>query len=135
MYFAVLMLLAVLVLAVCFWREIAPCVAWAALLYHATPEVIACLNGELTGELPGDAASAADKSAVESAADAAEAAQPAASKVEAPATIEASEAFDAIAETAAIKATAAADDKVPLRIFELSHDPLEHDLAGVQTAS
>jgi hypothetical protein len=130
MYFTVLMLLAVLVLAVCFWREIAPCLAWAALSYHATPEMIACLNGELTGELPGDAALAT----VESTAEATEAAQ-AAAEVEAPATIETGEAFAAIAKIAAIKANATTDDEVSLSIFELSYDPLEHDIAAVQPAS
>jgi hypothetical protein len=46
MFFAVLFLLVVVLIVVCFWRELAPCLAWAALQYHACPELLACLHGE-----------------------------------------------------------------------------------------
>ncbi|CAB3755701.1 hypothetical protein [Paraburkholderia solisilvae] len=36
-------LLAVLLVFVCFWRELSPGVAWLALQYHTTPEVLASL--------------------------------------------------------------------------------------------
>ncbi|GAB2917850.1 hypothetical protein GCM10027093_65580 [Paraburkholderia jirisanensis] len=62
MFFAVLLLLAFLLIVVCFWRELAPGVAWAALQYHACPEMLACLHGESTP--------AADSTAVDAAAEA-----------------------------------------------------------------
>jgi hypothetical protein len=36
-------MLAVLLVFVCFWRELAPGLAWLALQYHTTPEVLAAL--------------------------------------------------------------------------------------------
>jgi ABC-type nickel/cobalt efflux system permease component RcnA len=60
MFFAVLFLLAFLLIVVCFWRELAPCVAWAALQYHACPEMLACLHGEST---PAEDSTAVDAAA------------------------------------------------------------------------
>ncbi|APR35884.1 hypothetical protein [Paraburkholderia sp. SOS3] len=43
MYFIAFTALAVLFVIVCFWRELAPGLAWLALQYHTSPEVLSTL--------------------------------------------------------------------------------------------
>jgi hypothetical protein len=43
MYIVAFSILAVLFVFVCFWREVSPGLAWLALQYHTTPEVLAAL--------------------------------------------------------------------------------------------
>ncbi|CAB3769238.1 hypothetical protein [Paraburkholderia humisilvae] len=40
---AVFAMFAVLLVFICFWRELSPGIAWLALQYHTTPEVLATL--------------------------------------------------------------------------------------------
>jgi hypothetical protein len=48
MFFAAVFVLAILLIAACFWREILPCMSWALLQYHFTPDLLAHLVGEVT---------------------------------------------------------------------------------------
>lgn len=43
MYIVAFTILAVLFVFVCFWRELAPGLAWLALQYHTSPEVLSTL--------------------------------------------------------------------------------------------
>ncbi|GAB7524014.1 hypothetical protein [Paraburkholderia sp. 2C] len=43
MYIVAFTILAVLFVFVCFWREVAPGLAWLALQYHTSPEVLSTL--------------------------------------------------------------------------------------------